>query len=90
MSTNETSKPARLMVGKVVSNKMNKTIVVKIERLVQHPKYGKYMRQFTKLSVHDENNDCNEGDLVEIKQSRPISKNKAWVLVNIIEKAAVS
>jgi small subunit ribosomal protein S17 len=90
MSENEIVKSTPVVVGKVVSNKMHKTIVVKVERLVRHPKYGKYLRQFTKLSAHDENNDCHEGDLVEIRQSRPISKKKAWVLVNILEKAVVS
>ena len=86
----KSAKSPRLLVGKVASNKMHKTVVVKIERLVQHPKYGKYIRQFTKLFVHDENNECNEGDVISIKQSRPMSKKKAWVLVNIIEKTTTS
>jgi small subunit ribosomal protein S17 len=86
----KTENPPRLLVGKVSSNKMHKTVVVRIERLVQHPKYGKYIRQFTKLFVHDENNECNEGDVVAIRQSRPLSKKKAWVLVNIVEKATTS
>jgi len=90
MSENEIAKSNRLVVGKVISNKMHKTIVVKIERLVEHPKYGKYVRQFTKLFAHDENNECMEGDVVAIKQSKPFSKKKAWVLVNIIEKAIIS
>lgn len=90
MSENEIVKSNRLVVGKVISNKMHKTIVVKIERLVEHPKYGKYIRQFTKLFAHDENNECTEGDVVAIKQSRPFSKKKAWVLVNIIEKATIT
>lgn len=87
---NKIVKPQRLLVGKVVSNKMHKTIVVKIERLVRHPKYGKYIRQFTKLFAHDENNECNEGDVVAIKQSRPLSKKKAWALVNVVEKTTLS
>lgn len=86
MSENEIAKPNHFVVGKVVSNKMDKTIVVRIARLVEHPKYGKYIRQFTKLFAHDENNECSEGDVVEIKQSRPFSKKKAWVLVSIVEK----
>lgn len=90
MSENEIVKPIPVVVGKVVSDKMHKTIVVEVARLVRHKKYGKYLRQFTKLFAHDENNDCHEGDLVEIKQSRPVSKKKAWVLVNILEKAVVS
>jgi small subunit ribosomal protein S17 len=90
MSENETVASNRLVVGKVVSNKMHKTIVVRIERLVEHPKYGKHIRQFTKLFAHDENNECAEGDVVAIKQSRPFSKKKAWALVNIIEKTVVS
>jgi small subunit ribosomal protein S17 len=90
MSENETVKSDRLVLGKVISSKMHKTIVVKIDRLVQHPKYKKYVRQFTKLFAHDENNECAEGDVVAIKQSRPFSKKKAWVLVNIVEKATIS
>jgi small subunit ribosomal protein S17 len=89
MSQNETKNAARVMVGRVVSNKMHKTIVVKIERLVQHPKYKKYVRRFTKLFAHDENNECREGDVVAIKQSRPLSKKKAWVLESIVEKTGV-
>lgn len=86
-SENKIAKPQRVLVGKVVSNKMQKTIVVKIERLVRHPRYGKYIRQFTKLFAHDEQGECGEGDVVTIKQSRPLSKKKAWTLVNIVEKA---
>jgi small subunit ribosomal protein S17 len=84
---NKTEKTPRLLVGKVVSNKMHKTIVVEIKRLKRHPKYGKYIRQVTRLFVHDEKNECHEGDVVAVKQSRPISKKKAWMLVNIVEKA---
>lgn len=90
MSNNETIKSGHGVIGRVVSNKMQKTIVVKIERLVRHPKYGKYLRQTTKLFAHDEKELCSEGDLVEIRESRPISKKKAWVLANIIEKATIS
>lgn len=75
------------VIGKVVSSKMNKTIVVEVERKVKHPLYGKYIRRFSKMYVHDDGNSCHEGDTVEIKQSRPISKTKHWVLVQILKKS---
>lgn len=78
----------RTLTGRVVSNKMNKSVTVKIERLVKHPVYGKYIRRSTKLHVHDENNQCQEGDLVTIRQCRPISKTKSWMLVEVVEKAS--
>jgi small subunit ribosomal protein S17 len=74
-------------VGLVVSNKMEKSIVVKIERKVKHPKYGKFVRKSTKLVAHDEQNECGIGDTVKIMETRPLSKNKCWRLVEIIEKA---
>lgn len=74
-------------VGKVVSNKMDKTIVVAIEDSVKHPLYGKIVKRTAKLKVHDENNECNIGDRVKIMQTRPLSKDKRWRLVEIIEKA---
>jgi small subunit ribosomal protein S17 len=74
-------------VGLVVSNKMEKSIVVQIERKVKHPKYGKFVRKTTKLVAHDEQNACGIGDTVKIMETRPISKNKCWRLVEIIEKA---
>ena len=74
-------------VGLVVSNKMEKSIVVQIERKVKHPKYGKFVRKTTKLVAHDEQNECGIGDTVKIMETRPISKNKCWRLVEIIEKA---
>ncbi len=74
-------------VGKVVSNKMDKTIVVAIEDSVKHPLYGKVVKRTAKLKVHDENNECNIGDRVKIMQTRPLSKDKRWRLVEIIEKA---
>lgn len=77
----------RTLRGVVVSNKMNKTIVVRITRKVKHPLYGKIMTKNTKLHVHDENNQCKEGDVVLIQESRPISKTKAWQLVELLEKA---
>ena len=86
-SVEEAAKGSKTLVGKVVSNKMNKSIVVKIERKVKHPLYGKYVRKSTKLSAHDENNECQEGDTVAIAECRPLSKTKSWRLDRIIEKA---
>ena len=75
---------ARTMVGKVVSDKMQKTIVVLVERTVKHPKYGKIMKRRTKLHAHDENQICQIGNTVKIRESRPLSKMKSWVLVEVI------
>jgi len=83
---NEEAKVKRTLVGRVVSNKMDKTITVLIERKVKHAVYGKYIRKSTKLHAHDEMNQCSEGDIVSITQNRPISKTKAWALVQILEK----
>ncbi len=74
-------------VGKVVSDKMDKTIVVLIEDNVKHPLYGKIMKRSIKLKAHDENNECRIGDKVEIMETRPLSKDKRWRLVEVIEKA---
>ena len=74
-------------VGKVVSNKMDKTIVVAIEDNVKHPKYGKVIKRTVKFKAHDENNVCNEGDTVMIMETRPLSKDKRWRLVEVIEEA---
>lgn len=74
-------------IGVVVSNKMNKSIVVAIERKVKHPLYGKFVKATTKLKAHDENNECNIGDIVRIMETRPLSKTKNWRLVEIIERA---
>lgn len=74
-------------VGKVVSDKMDKTIVVAIETLVRHPLYGKSVKRTTKFKAHDEKNECNIGDRVRIMETRPISKEKRWRLVEIIERA---
>ncbi len=74
-------------VGQVVSNKMQKTITVTVERREKHPIYGKYIRKSSKLTAHDENNDCNIGDTVRLMETRPLSKNKRWRLVEIIERA---
>lgn len=81
--SNEESNP-RIMVGKVVSDKMDKTIVVQVERKVKHPKYGKIMKRITKLHAHDENEVCQIGNNVKIRESRPISKTKSWVLMEVI------
>jgi small subunit ribosomal protein S17 len=78
---------ARSVTGRVVSDKMHKTITVQIERRLQHPVYGKYLTRRTKLHAHDENNDCKAGDLVTIEQCRPLSKTKTWRLVKILERA---
>jgi small subunit ribosomal protein S17 len=77
----------RTVVGKVISNKMDKTIVVQVERKVMHPLYGKYMRKFSKMYAHDNNNVCKIGDLVLIKMCRPLSKTKSWTLVEVVNKA---
>lgn len=74
-------------IGKVVSNKMEKSITVAVERKVKHPIYGKFVARTTKFMVHDEKNDANEGDIVKISETRPLSKNKRWRLVEIIERA---
>ena len=80
-------KSAKTLTGTVVSNKMNKTISVSVERLVKHPTYGKYVRRTTKLLAHDENNECRAGDTVAIAECRPLSRHKAWKLVRVIERA---
>ena len=78
----------RSLVGVVTSNKADKTITVRIERRVKHPIYGKFIRRSTRLHAHDEANSANEGDVVAIVQSRPISKTKSWALDSIVERAA--
>ena len=80
----QAGKAARTLTGKVVSNKMDKTITVVVERLVKHPAYGKYVRRTTKLLAHDENNECNEGDTVDIAQCRPLSRRKSWTVVRVV------
>ena len=82
----ETEQIAKTLTGKVVSNKMDKTIAVVIQRTVKHPLYEKFMKRSTKLLAHDENNECKEGDTVIIEASRPISKSKSWRLQKVIEK----
>lgn len=83
------SEKIRTMQGRVISDKMDKSIVVAIERMVKHPIYGKYIKRTTKLHAHDENNECGQGDLVAIRECRPLSKTKSWTLESIIEKAKV-
>ena len=74
-------------VGKVISNKMDKTIVVAVERLIKHPVYGKYYKKTSKFMAHDEKNDAREGDRVQIMETRPLSRRKRWRLVEILERA---
>lgn len=83
----EQTKVVRTVTGHVVSNKMDKSVTVLIERKVRHPIYGKYVKRSTKLHVHDEQNACNEGDVVTIRECRPMSKTKSWALVEILDKA---
>ncbi len=83
----ETKKVPRTASGRVVSNKMDKTITVKVVRTVKHPLYGKYMRRSNKLHAHDPENQCQEGDLVTITECRPLSKWKSWTLLSIDRKA---
>lgn len=77
----------RTLQGKVISNKMEKSITVAIERQVKHPIYGKYIKRTTKIHAHDETNQCNEGDFVAISQCRPLSKTKSWTLAEVVTKA---
>jgi small subunit ribosomal protein S17 len=82
------AKGQRILTGRVVSSKMQKTIAVEIERLVKHPAYGKYIRRTTKLLAHDENGESREGDTVTIAPCRPLSRRKSWKLVAVVDKAA--
>ena len=77
----------RTLTGRVVSDKMDKTITVMIERRVKHPIYGKYVKRSTKLHAHDESNQCRIGDLVTIRETRPLAKTKAWAWVSVVERA---
>ncbi|MFA7419777.1 MAG: 30S ribosomal protein S17 [Melioribacteraceae bacterium] len=83
----ETRSLRKTKIGSVISNKMQKSIVVAIERRVAHPIYKKYFKKTTKLMAHDENNECKVGDVVKIMEIRPLSKRKKWRLVEIVEKA---
>ncbi len=84
----EQGKSVRTVIGSVVSNKMDKTVTVKIERKVPHPVYKKYVRRSTKIHAHDENNECKIGDVVLVEECRPLSKTKSWRLVKVLETAA--
>jgi small subunit ribosomal protein S17 len=86
--TSVESKTQRRIVGRVVSNKMDKTITVSVERTVKHPLYGKLLRKTTKLHAHDEKNECHEGDLVAVVETRPLSRSKHFRLVEVIESVA--
>ncbi len=79
-------KSRRTMTGRVVSNKMQKTVAVSVERMVRHPVYGKYVRRTTKLLAHDENSACREGDLVAIVECRPVSRHKSWRVAEILQR----
>ena len=83
----ETKKVRRTVTGRVVSDKMDKTVSVAIERRIKHPMYGKYIRRTTKVLAHDANNECKPGDRVTISECRPLSKNKSWAVVNVVERA---
>ena len=82
-------KRIRTLQGKVVSDKMDKTLTVAVERRVKHPVYGKYISRTTKVHAHDEDNQCKMGDIVIVRESRPLSKNKSWTLVEVVEQATV-
>ena len=84
----EEAKVERTLTARVVSDKMNKSAVVMVERKVRHPLYGKYIRRSSKLHIHDENNECKQGDTVTIKQIRPMSKTKSWALLEVVERPA--
>lgn len=84
----ENTQTVRTLSGRVVSNKMDKSITVVVERFVKHPIYKKFVKKSTKVMAHDENNECQIGDVVTVKESRPLSKRKCWTLVNIDERAA--
>ena len=84
----EENKIHRTIVGRVVSDKMDKTVSVAVERRIKHPVYGKYIRRTTKVLAHDAANECKAGDRVAISECRPVSKNKSWSVVNIVERAA--
>jgi small subunit ribosomal protein S17 len=87
MTVSEEAKVERSLMGRVVSNKMDKSIVVLMERQVKHPMYGKFIKRSKKYHVHDENNECREGDTVTFKECRPLSKTKHWTLIKVVERA---
>ena len=83
----EEQKAQRTVVGRVVSDKMDKTVSVAVERLIKHPVYGKYIRRTSKILAHDAGNDCKLGDRVAISECKPISKHKSWAVVDVVERA---
>ncbi len=85
---NEQQPTNRTLIGQVVSNAMDKTITVSVERRVKHPVYGKFVRRSTKVHAHDESNECQAGDTVMVEQCRPLSKTKTWRLVKVLERAS--
>ena len=87
-TTNDTNKTQRTIEGRVVSNKMQKTVTVLLERQVQHPLYGKIVRRSTKVHAHDEKGECKEGDMVRIAECRPLSKTKNWRVVEVVTRSA--
>jgi len=89
MAEQENSKNVRSLTGKVVSDKMNKTVTVLVERRAKHPLYGKVIRLSKKYHAHDEENACHEGDMVVIEETRPLSKTKSWTVVRVLEQAKV-
>jgi small subunit ribosomal protein S17 len=84
----EKTKTQRTITGRVVSDKMDKTVSVAVERLIKHPMYGKYIRRTTKVLAHDASNECKAGDRVTIAECKPVSKNKSWAVVDVVERAA--
>ena len=78
----------RTLQGRVISDRMDKTVTVLVERRVKHPVYGKFLRRSTKVHAHDDNNECRTGDVVRVEQCRPLSKSKTWRLVQVVERAA--
>jgi small subunit ribosomal protein S17 len=87
MSESANTTALKTVEGRVVSNKMNKTVTILVERLVKHALYGKYIRRSTKLHAHDEDNACNEGDIVRVTECRPMSKTKNWRVVEVLPRA---
>ncbi|URJ27988.1 30S ribosomal protein S17 [Candidatus Blochmannia vicinus] len=77
----------RILIGRVISNKMNKSAVVSVERLIKHSTYGKFIKRTTKLHIHDPNNETSIGDIISVQECRPISKTKSWILTSIIKKS---
>jgi small subunit ribosomal protein S17 len=84
---NTATRNRRRLTGRVIRDKMNKTVTVRVDRMVRHPLYGKYVRRSTNYHAHDENNECHTGDTVLIEESRPISKSKSWKVARLVERA---